>query len=132
MRKLIFSLLIIAFSAPVFSQTSSVKGTVIDSVDKKNLINTSITLLRKSDSTLAKYTRADKDGNFVLTALKPGNYILMNTHPYLGDYFDNIVLKENEHLELGKIYMTPKTKLLAVWVERQCLGHQFLLLAQAV
>ncbi len=112
MRKIIFGLPIAVSSASAFSQTSSIKGAVIDSVDKKNLVFTTITLLRKSDSTLAKFTRADKDGKFLLSNLKSGNYILMNTHPYLGDYFDNISLKENEQLDLGNVYMTPKTKLL--------------------
>jgi hypothetical protein len=113
MRKLFSSLLISALSATAFSQTSSINGTVIDSADKKSLVNTAITLLRKSDSTLVKFTRAGKEGNFQLTGLNPGSYILMNTHPYLGDYFDNVELKPGEVLELGKIYMTPKTKLLA-------------------
>jgi uncharacterized surface anchored protein len=109
MRNFFFSLLILVSSVPAFSQTSSIKGSVIDSVDKKNLVFTTITLLRKADSTLAKFTRAGKDGKFLLSNLKPGNYILMNTHPYLGDYFDNISLKENEQLDLGYIY-DPKNK----------------------
>ena len=113
MRKILTSLLFILLSPAVFAQTSSIKGTVVDSVDKKILTNTTISLLLKNDSILVKFTRVDKEGNFKLTALNPGNYIIMNTHPYLGDYFDNIELKENEELDLGKIYMTPKSKLLA-------------------
>ena len=118
MRKTFFSLLILFVAVGSYSQTAIIKGTVNDSFDKKNLVNTSIALLRKSDSTLAKFTRADKEGNFLLTGLKPGNYILMNTHPYLGDYFDNIELKAGETLELGKLYMTPKTKLLEAIIVR--------------
>jgi outer membrane receptor protein involved in Fe transport len=112
MRKLFASLIAIVIAVAAYSQTSIIKGTVVDSFEKKNLVNTSIAVLRKSDSTLAKFTRADKDGNFQLTGLKAGSYIMMNTHPYLGDYFDNIELKAGETLELGKLYMTPKTKLL--------------------
>lgn len=118
MRKTFFSLLILFVSVSAWSQTAIVKGTIIDSFDKKNLVNTSVALLRKSDSTLAKFTRADKDGNFQMTGLKPGNYILMNTHPYVGDYFDNIELKPGETLELGKLYLTPKTKLLEAVIVR--------------
>ena len=113
MRLIITGLLLICLSTVALAQTSSVKGSVVDSVDKKNLVNTSISLLRQPDSVLVKFTRADKEGNFKLDALKSGRYILMNTHPYLGDYFDNIELKENEKLDLGMIYMTPKSKLLA-------------------
>src|SRR6185436_301318 len=113
MRKYSLLPLILCISLSVFSQQSSVKGTVIDTVDKKNLVNTTISLLRKTDSVLVKYTRADKDGNFNLNGLKEGPYILMATHPYLGDYFDEVNVKAGTVNELGKIVMTPKSKLLA-------------------
>ena len=113
MRKLFSSLILFFVAASAFSQTASIKGFVIDSVDKKNLNNTAITLLQKSDSTLVKFTRAGKEGSFLLSGLKGGSYILMNTHPYMGDYFNNIELKNDEALDLGNIFMTPKSKLLA-------------------
>ena len=113
MRKLFSSLILFFVAASAFSQIASIKGFVIDSVDKKNLNNTAITLLQKSDSILVKFTRAGKEGSFLLSGLKGGSYILMNTHPYMGDYFNNIELKNDEALDLGNIFMTPKSKLLA-------------------
>src|SRR6185503_10091595 len=40
------------------------------------------------------------------------SFIIMVTHPFFGDYFDRIV-PETDSKELGKIFMTPKSKLLA-------------------
>ena len=114
MRKFItVFILILATATTSHSQTASIKGTVTDTVEKKNLSNTVISVLRKNDSVLVKFTRADKDGNFSITGLKEGKFILMATHPYLGDYFDSIQVKQNAETDLGKIYMTPKSKLLA-------------------
>ena len=113
MKKLLFLLLIFSVALTSYSQFSSIKGTITDTFENKNLSNTAIALLRQNDSVLVKFTRADKDGNFSIKGLKEGKFILMATHPYLGDYFDNIELKQNSETDLGKIFMTPKTKLLA-------------------
>ncbi|HLF47041.1 MAG TPA: outer membrane beta-barrel protein, partial [Chitinophagaceae bacterium] len=58
-------------------------------------------------------TRADKAGLFTLSRLNAGNYILMVTHPYFGDFIDSIDLKQNSSIDLGNLYLTPKSKLLA-------------------
>ncbi|MEI9807697.1 MAG: hypothetical protein WDO16_07370 [Bacteroidota bacterium] len=87
MRKILFSAIILLSSFTFFGQ-SSLKGSVADTVDKKSLLNTVVSLLQPGDSVLVKFTRADKSGNFSFSNLKEGKYILMVTHPYVGDYFD--------------------------------------------
>ncbi len=107
--------LLILFTAFIyvnsFSQ-STIKGTVTDSVEKKNPENAVIALIRQNDSALIQFTRAGKSGQFSFNNLPIGKYIIMVTHPYMGDYFENLNLKEGEN-NLGNIFMTPKTKLLA-------------------
>ena len=114
MRKLFFTILtLVSFSAVIQAQTTGLKGTLADTSDKKNLQHTVVSLLNAKDSFLVKFTRADQSGNFSLNNLKEGKYILMITHPYVGDYFDNIELKDGQVNDLGRIIMIPKTKLLA-------------------
>lgn len=113
MQKLLALLLILSVAGVSYSQSSSVRGVLKDSTENKNLANTAIALLSKKDSVLVKFTRADKDGNFSMTGLKEGQFILMITHPYMGDFFDAVELKPNEATDLGKIFLTPKSKLLA-------------------
>jgi hypothetical protein len=112
MRKIIFLLFGFCTAAGASAQNSSLKGAVADTIERRNLSNASVSLLKKSDSILVKFTRADKNGSFSIPSISPGSYILMNTHPFMGDYFDNIELKAGEALDLGTIYLTPKTKLL--------------------
>ena len=114
MRKHLFSSIILAFVTQLaLAQTSSLKGIVVDSIENKNLQNTVISLLRVKDSVLVKFTRADKSGKFSISNLKEGQYIVMITHPLLGDYFDNTTIKPGTANDLGRIVMIPKSKLLA-------------------
>ncbi|HEX7845350.1 MAG TPA: outer membrane beta-barrel family protein [Chitinophagaceae bacterium] len=112
MRKpaiLLFSMLF----ASIFSYSqSSLKGTVTDSVEKKTPANAVVSVMRSADSVLVKFARTDKDGHFQFNSLKTGKYIIMITHPYMGDYFDAIDLNA-PIVDLGKVYVTPKSKLLA-------------------
>src|SRR6187549_1370964 len=113
MRKLIYSLLLLFIASSAFSQTQTLKGTLKDTSENRVLANTVISILSKKDSVLVKFTRADKDGNFKIQGLKEGSYILMVTHPYMGDYFDNIEVKAAAPTDLGNVHLTPKSKLLS-------------------
>jgi len=111
MKKVLLVLFLTFTLFKAFSQ-SSIKGTVTDSVEKKNPENAVVSIFRQNDSALLKFTRATKDGKFNIGQVSEGNYLLMVTHPYMGDFFDIINLKPGEN-NLGQIFMTPKTKLLA-------------------
>lgn len=114
MRKLlVFALLLLCAAITCYSQSPILKGTVTDTVEKKSPQNAVISLMRQTDSILVRYTRASKDGSFVLNGITPGKYILMITHPYMGDYFDVVDVKADQPTDLGAVYMTPKSKLLA-------------------
>ncbi|MGC4039073.1 MAG: outer membrane beta-barrel family protein [Chitinophagaceae bacterium] len=113
MRKIFLGFCVLCFcTLTAFSQSVSIKGSVTDSVEKKNLVNSVVSVLTQGDSVLTGFARVDKQGNFSITSLKDGKYILMITHPYMGDYFDKFEMKDGKSVELGNIYLTPKAKLL--------------------
>ncbi len=112
MRKhLLFSFFIIC-SLVSFAQTSQIKGTLRDSVENRIPANAVVAFLRPADSVLVQFTRTDKQGQFTAQLPAPGPYLLMITHPYMGDYFDNLDVKPGIS-DLGTLFVTPKTKLLA-------------------
>src|SRR6187200_92794 len=113
MRKFISGLLLLFIASSAFSQTQTLKGTLKDTSENRVLVNTVISVLSKKDSVLVKFARADKDGNFKIQGLKEGSYILLVTHPYMGDYFDNIQVKADAPTDLGNVHLTPKSKLLS-------------------
>ncbi|HEX7904577.1 MAG TPA: outer membrane beta-barrel protein [Chitinophagaceae bacterium] len=92
------------------SQTSSLKGTVTDTTEKKNLHLAVVSLLKKSDTTLVTFTRSDKTGKFLLPRIDTGRYILMVSFPRFADYIEVVDVKANT--DIGTISMTPKSKLL--------------------
>src|ERR1041385_3792349 len=107
----LFSLLIlIEFST---AQNATLKGTIVDTTNKKNLFNTTITLLRAKDSALYKFTRSRDNGAFELNNLDSGNYVLMITHSSYADYLDAFSLQLNESKDLGNVMMTLEANLLA-------------------
>ncbi|HVT86467.1 MAG TPA: outer membrane beta-barrel family protein [Chitinophagaceae bacterium] len=113
MKKLIAAAVALSVSFACYAQMSSIKGTITDTVEKRNLVNSVVALLQPKDSVLVKFTRADKDGHFSLSGLKDGKYILMVTHPYMGDYFDQVETLPNTTTDLGNIFLVPKSKLLS-------------------
>lgn len=111
MLKLPALLCAILFAATAFSQTNNVTGSIQDANEKKAVKNAVVALLTPKDSILYRFTRSGADGSFILKNVKPGNYILMTTHPLFGDLLDNIEIKETA-LQLGTVALTSKSKLL--------------------
>jgi hypothetical protein len=112
MRKIIVFLLVIFTIANSGFSQNTVKGSIVDTSEKKNLASSVVAVLQKSDSILHSFTRSDRSGNFSLQQLPAGKYILMITHPAYADYVDEITVAPDTPLDLGKIIMTLKSQLL--------------------
>src|SRR6185295_13665101 len=112
MRKCIAGLVfILAITLSSHSQTTSIKGTVTDTVEKKNLSNAVVTLLRRSDSVLVKFTRTNTNGEFVIPNIPAASYVLMITYPKYADFADEVKLTAKP-FDLGKISLLQKAILL--------------------
>lgn len=98
-------------SATAFSQNITLSGNVNDITEKKPVKNAVVALLTVKDSILYKFARTNADGSFAIKNVKPGNYILMTTHPYFADLVDNIEAKDAA-TNLGTLSVTSKSKLL--------------------
>ncbi|HKG06385.1 MAG TPA: outer membrane beta-barrel family protein [Pedobacter sp.] len=107
--------IMLAFCAAQLSAQTKyiVRGIVADSMATYKLINTTITLLNEKDSTLVKYARANAEGSFSLTNLKPGKFILLVTYPGYADYADQFALDTlNPIKDFGNINLILKSTLL--------------------
>ena len=123
MKKLLFFLTLALFSSYFsYSQQAVLKGTVIDTTEKKNLTNSVVSLLRKSDSLLLTFTRSDAAGNFTLKKFPSGKYLLMVTHPTYADFMEEIEISDSMPADLVKVMLTTKSQLLQEVIIRQQLG----------
>jgi outer membrane receptor protein involved in Fe transport len=107
-----FHFLIAQSISPSGPPRAFVKGSITDSIEKKDLSNGSVLLLQKSDSIIIRQTRADKMGNFQLQDIPPGHYLLLVTYPSYADYADELEIKDSLPHIIRPIGMVLKSKLL--------------------
>lgn len=112
MRKQIVLLLLCCASTVAFSQQSSINGFVKDTVENRQLQHAVVSLLRSSDSVLVRFTRTNAQGEFNLTGLPGGKYVMLITFPKFADYADLITLEEGKQLRLGALPLTPASVLM--------------------
>ena len=119
--KKITLLIILLIACYCFSsaQTASVKGVIVDTINKQNLVNTSVSLLRQKDSVLYKFSHSDAKGFFVLKNLLPGNYLLVVTHHGYEDYIDHFQLNDTSKINIGTVVMVLKAIILKEVIVRQ-------------
>ncbi|MET1054757.1 MAG: TonB-dependent receptor [Pedobacter sp.] len=108
-------LLFVLLSGSAFAQKSySVKGSVIDTISRKSLLNTSVSVLRSKDSTLVSFTRANENGIFTFSGLPKGKMFLLVTYPGYADYVERFSLDSTKtSIDFGSIKLLLKARLLA-------------------
>ena len=117
MQKLIAGLIAMCITCISLAQTATVKGTVTDTLGKKNLSNAVVFLLQKSDSTLYQFKRTGTRGEFNFPKVKPGAYVLLVTYPKFADFADEVQIHEGEN-NLKTIPLTLAAQLLDAVVIR--------------
>jgi hypothetical protein len=111
MRKFLLTIIVLALVQLSFSQ-SVVKGKVSDTLEKRNLQNAVVSILKRSDSSLVQFARTAKSGEFQIDNVDSGKYVLLITYPGFADYADYIEISNQPITDLGSIPLTLKSKLL--------------------
>ncbi|MEO6290331.1 MAG: TonB dependent receptor [Ginsengibacter sp.] len=99
-----------ALSFTSYAQLAKISGSVNEANENKPVKNAVIALLTPPDSILYKFTRSDAEGKYIFKDVKPGNYILMTTHPYYADVLEDIEVKGDA--EFPPYTLISKAKLL--------------------
>jgi hypothetical protein len=123
MRKLTVLLtFLFLFAAAAMAQKSSLKGSIRDTLNKQNLSNAVISVLRVKDSVLVKFTRTDAQGNFEVKNLNAGEFILMVSYPSYADYVEKVTVVAGTDKSLGSLPVITKANLLQEVIVRQRVG----------
>ncbi|PJJ83810.1 TonB-dependent receptor [Mucilaginibacter auburnensis] len=105
-------LLLLSFSSKA-QNAFSVKGAVVDTTAAAKLHNASVLVLRAKDSVMVKFTRVSQDGNFAISNIPGGKYLLLVTYPEYADYTESFSLDATAPAkDFGRIGMVLKAKLL--------------------
>lgn len=118
-KKLLLILLVIIGFVSVEAQERVIKGTVNDTLNKQNLSNAVVSLLRPKDSVLVKFVRTDSKGNFTIPKIIAGNYILQVSYPNYAEYIDNINFNGTEDKLMGTIPLITRANLLQEVIVKQ-------------
>ncbi len=115
---LLFLCLIIGFGK-LHAQSSSIKGTITDTLNKQNLSNAVVSILRPKDSVLVKYVRTNDKGSFELKQVPAGKYLLMVSYPNYAEYVDQISMEAGADKTLGMIPLITRATLLQEVIVKQ-------------
>jgi Outer membrane protein beta-barrel family/Carboxypeptidase regulatory-like domain len=110
LKPILFSCFVFISFITAQAQQAVIRGSIIDSSEKRNLHLAAISLLRKSDTTLVSYARSDANGKFVLPKTDTGQYVILVTYPRFADYMEKVEVTTDT--DLGNIFMTLKSKVL--------------------
>jgi hypothetical protein len=117
MRNLITSLLFLGFAQFSFAQPG-IRGKVADTLENRFLENAVVALIQKSDSTLYKFVRTDRNGAFNISVTDQGKYFILITYPKFVDFIDEVEIKD-QPLDLGTFSLIQQAKLLEDLIVRQ-------------
>src|ERR1700733_14601010 len=107
-----FILALILFSSAARAQTAQISGKVADTAENRNLANSSVLLLRKSDSIMVRHVRSNAAGEFKFTRVPGGHYLLLVTFPKYADYVDTLAVDSGADITLPVVGLILKSKLL--------------------
>lgn len=85
---------------------ATILGEVVDSIAKKGLAYTTVSIVQEKDSTLVSFARADSLGKFKLSGLPKGNYLLSFSYVGYLPVWKPIQIKGTEQVNLGRIILT--------------------------
>jgi len=107
------ALFVLISSATYAQNTYSIRGSAVDTAEKRMLHNSTIMVLNAKDSTLRKFTRAKGDGSFSIDNLVAGKFILVMSYPGYAEYAENFELDDkNPQRNFGKLGLTLASRLL--------------------
>lgn len=109
------------FAVSAAAQTTPVKGTVTDTLNKTVLHNAVIYIKNPKDSSLVKYTRADVKGGFDLGEVAGGKYIMVVSYPSYADWIDTVQAIPGKAVYLP-VFLSTKIHLLEEVIVRQSIA----------
>ncbi|MBN8545974.1 MAG: TonB-dependent receptor [Ignavibacteria bacterium] len=100
----LMSLILIALISPVFGQSFSVKGIVVDSLDGSSLPGASISLIPARADQQQLNMLSGSNGEFEFKLANPGRYLIRISFMGYFDFADSVRVRRNESTtDLGKL-----------------------------
>lgn len=106
MRNIYMALIFSALTLAADAQKTTIRGRIYDSVIKKALPYTTISLVRGEDSSLVSFTRADSMGSFNLSGVSKGIYLISSSYVGYIPVWKPVVIDGNSStFDIGDVRM---------------------------
>lgn len=102
----LLSILLLPFLLQAQSGNVAVKGTVYDTASQRGLAYATVSVVNAKDSTLISFTRADSSGQFKISSVKKGKYLLSASYVGYVPVWREIEVSESHDLSVGRLVMT--------------------------
>lgn len=114
MKKIVLLLLIAITGLVTWAQkTGSIKGVIFDTLSKEPVSAATITVLKKTDSSLVTFTMTTGSGFFALTGIEYGDYRLMVTHVNYHNTNKYFSIRDSlKNIDLGNVILNDRNKIL--------------------
>lgn len=109
-KQLLFTAVTLLFTLNLLAQ-HSIQSTVLDSKNNLAIEMATVRLLRLPDSTLVQGAQTNTKGDFILSKIKAGNYVLKISTIGYNDYVKNITMDKKDII-LKAILLSENVKLL--------------------
>ncbi len=109
--KAVLTIILLNFGS-LSAQNITIKGVLVDKINKEKISNAVIYLLRAKDSILLDFTRSKTNSTFELTTRFSDSVILLVSHSNYAEYIDIFKLNNVNTFNFDSIYLTNKAKLL--------------------
>jgi hypothetical protein len=96
-------------------QVGDVQGRLADSNLERGCPSAVVAILN-SDSSLVRFTRTKKDGSWSIRGISAGSYLILTSHSSYADFMARISIKGDSIIDLGTLYLQPKSDSLAAVV----------------
>lgn len=112
MQKIVLFISVCIFCFTASAQQTTIKGRVFDSSLNKGLAYATVSLVQAKDSTLVTFARADSMGNFKLTNVTAGKYLISTSYVgYAPVWHPLPAVTAQQPVDAGNIYMVNNSHL---------------------
>jgi len=109
MKCILTIILVVLLAIYSQAQTATLRGKLIDTTGKQNMLNASISLLEIGDSTLEQFTLAKTDGSFAMKNIPFGTFVISISFEGFKTINRKIIFNANNiDANIGTIYLQQK------------------------
>lgn len=110
MKKVVILILSLCFIGQIFAQNVSITGRVVEQEKKSPVAFASVGLLKAADSAVVKSEMTDKEGNFLISGVGAGKYIIKIYFVGYKEWVSREIVVAKQDVQLDEVVLSPEAE----------------------